>query len=372
MSAEIVSPREGGFAEPVCHVHALPAVGHGGERRTRWVIALTAVTMVAEIAAGTLSGSLALTADGWHMLTHVGALGLSAAAYWYARTRAGETRFAFGTGKVYALAGYTSAGLLALVALSMLASAAERLLAPRSVDFAEALPVAVIGLVVNLVSAWLLHEDEDRTEAGPPVGAVGAGDGGVSRASPGRSHPAQAHSHSHGHAHAHRHDHEGESSPGHALAERSAPMARGDDHNLRAVYLHVISDALTSVAAIVALVAGRYQGWGWVDPIVAGLGGVLVLRWSAGLLTESARQLVDQSPSTAMRDQVHRALGALESTRVEDLHLWRVGPASLVCVVSLSTSKPLALDRYKEIIRAAAPVDHLTIEICTRVDAGGP
>jgi len=301
---------------PACSVHSVPITPKKGELRTRQVVYLTLAMMVAELVVGYWTHSLALTADGWHMGTHAGALGLSLMAYWYARTRAGQTQFAFGTGKVYALSGYTSAGLLVAVALSMVWAAVHRFIEPEVVEFGEALPVAVLGLLVNLVSAKLL-----------------AGGG---------------HDHGHQHDHAAGHDH---------------------DHNLAAAYLHVLSDALTSVLAIGALVLGRYAHWGWADPAVGLIGAAVILKWGFDLLKSSARQLIDLHPSTKLRDEVCRALEAVGSSRVEDLHLWRVGPAQLVCVASVSAQEPASLDAYKAAAMAVAPIDHLTIEICRKGSA---
>jgi cation diffusion facilitator family transporter len=306
---------------PVCQVHVPPAPAQG-EARARWVTGLTFAMMVLELVVGRWSRSLALTADGWHMATHVGALGMAAFAYWYARTRAHQTQFAFGTGKVFALAGYTSAGLLLLVPAGMVFEAARRLVEPEAVDFQDAFPVAVLGLLVNLVSAWLLDLKPARTQA--------------------------AHEHDHPHAHGPVHAH---------------PHAH--DANLRAAYLHVVADALTSVAAIAALVAGRYLGWGWFDPLVAILGAVVIARWGLGLLRECARQLIDLDPSTALQDRVRASLEGLPGTRVDDLHLWRVGPEQLVCVVAVSSPRPLSVAEYKAQVLAAVPVDHLTIEVTT-------
>ncbi|MDP3155637.1 MAG: CDF family Co(II)/Ni(II) efflux transporter DmeF [Archangium sp.] len=296
-----------------CTVHA-PPVANKGETRTRAVVALTAVMMVIELLVGWWTHSLALLADGWHMGTHVGALGISALAYWYARTRAGQTEFAFGTGKVYALAGYTSAGLLIAVAVGVIIESVSRMLNPEIVRFAEAFPVAVLGLVVNLLSAWLLDVPHDH-----------------------------AHSHSHEHG---DHDHH-------------------HDHNLRAAYLHVVADALTSVLAIVALLAGRYLHWTWVDPLVAVFGALVILKWGAGLIRECGRQLIDLDPSKKHREKVIAALEGVVGTRVVDLHLWRVGPRQLVCMVSVASASPRPLEEYKQLVLGAVPVDHLTVEICT-------
>ncbi|MFZ5441061.1 MAG: CDF family Co(II)/Ni(II) efflux transporter DmeF [Myxococcota bacterium] len=317
----MTAPDANALAEvPACQVHA-PPEHTKGETRTRIVVGLTAVMMVAELVVGWWTHSLALLADGWHMGTHVGALGISALAYWYARTRAGQTEFAFGTGKVYALAGYTSAALLIAVAIGVILESVERFVTPQPVDFADAFPVAVLGLLVNLLSAWLLGVD----------------------------------SHDHGHEHAHdHHDHDHDHAHEH------------HDHNLRAAYLHVVADALTSVLAIAALLAGRYLAWTWVDPVVALVGALVILKWGAGLIRECGRQLIDLDPSTKHRAQVKAALERLEGTKVLDLHLWRVGPRQLVCVVSVYAKEPKELGEYKRIVSAAAPINHLTVEICSK------
>lgn len=314
--ANVTTAAEG----PVCVVHAPPRAT-AGETRARWVTALTAAMMVLELIVGFWTHSLALTADGWHMMTHVGALGITAIAYWYARTRAGQTQFAFGTGKVYALAGYTSAGLLLTVAAAMIIESIRRFVSPEAVDFADAFPVAVLGLLVNLVSAWLLDIAPAKHEHDHP-------------------HDHDDHHHPHGHHH--------------------------PDQNLRAAYLHVVADALTSVLAIGALLAGRYLGWAWFDPVVAVVGAIVILNWGVGLIRQCARQLVDLDPSTQQRDAVRRALEAIDDTLVEDLHLWRVGPEQVVCVVSVSSKSPRALSDYKTAVIGAVQIDHLTVEICTR------
>lgn len=343
-------------ADPACSARVPPKVSPSGETRTRWVVGLTAVMMVAELIAGYLTHSLALTADGWHMATHVGALGLSALAYWYARTHASETRFAFGTGKVYALAGFTSSTLLLLVSFEMVSSGIQRLITPESVDFADALPVAIIGLLVNLVSAFLL----DASQHGHSHGGAHHHDHSH------HDHAHHDHAH-HGHDHSH-HDHAHEhSAPDQSEALRRAVHEMGHDHNLRAAYLHVVADALTSLLAIGALVAGRYFSLVWLDAVVAIIAALVILKWAWQLISDCARQLIDLGPSTALRDKVQHALEGLEDTRVADLHLWHVGPTQLVCVASVTTSGKTSLEEYKRAVRAAVPVDHLTIEIAPKV-----
>ncbi len=284
------------------------------ERRTRWVVGLTASMMIAELIVGTLTKSLALVADGWHMATHAGALGLAAVAYWYARTRAREASFTFGTGKVHALTGFTNAVVLLLVAVAMLTEGVTRLFKPEQVRFDEALPVAVLGFGVNIVSFFLLH-------------------------------PGGAHDHDHGpggHAHAHGHEH---------------------DVNLRAAYMHVAADALTSLTAIGALLGGRYFGWVWLDPAMAILGSVIILKWGVGLVRQSTRQLLDVVPSPEVERSIREKLNALGDAEVRDLHVWELEPGRRGCIVSILTSDPRPLDDYRAAILTAAPIEHLTVEI---------
>lgn len=290
--------------EAVCPVHDGAPVVTQHERRTRWVVGLTATTMVAELVAGTFTQSLALLADGWHMATHAGALGLAAFAYWFARTQARTETFAFGTGKVNALAGYTNAIVLALIALLMIVEAVERLYQPVPVAFDEALPVAALGLLINLVSIKLLAPEEG-------------------------------------------HDH----------------LAGSHDHNLHSAYMHVMADALTSVLAILALLGGRYAGLVVLDPLMAIVGSMVILRWSMGLCRGSAAQLLDRVSSLQETQAIRRTLEALDDTRVMDLHVWELGPGRRACMVSLIGSRPRPLHEYRTAILATAPVDHLTVEI---------
>ena len=284
------------------------------ERRTKWVIALTAVMMLSELVAGHWTGSMALLADGFHMGTHVGALGLAAAAYWFARTHAAHRTFSFGTGKVYALAGYTSAVCLGLVALFMVAESLARLHRPVVIQFREALPVAVLGLCVNLVSAVLL-----------------------------------------GHGHDHDHDHDHDHEPGR--------QAHHHDHNLRAAYFHVLADALTSVLAILALVCGRFWGWSFLDPLMGVVGGVVILKWAWSLCQGAALQLLDACPSHEDEQRLRASLEAIDDVRVADLHLWEIGPGRRSCIVSLVTSRPRDADFYREHARSVLDLSHVTVEV---------
>ncbi|MCK6529272.1 CDF family Co(II)/Ni(II) efflux transporter DmeF [Myxococcota bacterium] len=308
------------------------------------MVALTAVVMVAELVVGYRSGSMALTADGWHMGTHAGAIGLAAFSYWFARTRARQRRYAFGTGKVYALAGYTSALLLGAVALEMLVHSGERLLAPQPVRWAEALPVAVLGLVVNWVSAVLLHPG-------------GEGHGRGEERGHGHEH-GQEHEHEHEHGHGHGHGHGREH-------EQEHEHGRGAfyDHNLGAAYLHVLADALTSVLAIAALVAGRYAGWVALDPLVGIVGGALILRWAYGLARGAARQLLDVVPEPGIEEEIRSRLEAMDDARVADLHLWELGPGRRGVIVTLVTGHPRPAAEYRAAVLEVAAVHHLTVEV---------
>jgi cation diffusion facilitator family transporter len=248
------------------------------EQRAWWVVLLTLLMMVAELVVGHLTRSLALTADGWHMGTHAGALALTAFAYWYVRTRARPQDFPRGTHKINTLAGFVSSLLLNLVALSMFAEAIQRLLRPETIRFNEAIGVAILGLLVNTACAFLLdhdhgHRHEHEHEHGHEHGHThGHGHG-------------HEHGHEHGHGHEHEHEHGHTHGHGHA------------DHNLRAAYLHVMADALTSVLAIIALLAGKFAGLTWLDPVMGLVGGALVLHWGIGLCRETARILLDMNPT---------------------------------------------------------------------------
>ncbi len=298
-----------------------------GERRTRLVVLVTLLMMVGELVAGYLTGSMALTADGWHMATHAGALGLALFAYWFARTRASSSRFTFGTGKVYALAGYTSGVALGVVAVWMAIEAGTRLFEEPRILFAEALPVAVIGLGVNIVCAVLL----------------GGGHGHAHDHEAGEEKVGHRHGHGHGHGQGH----------GEQLT----------DHNLRAAYFHVLADALTSVLAIAALVGGEYAGWWWLDPAMGFVGGVLIARWAVVLCRDAAAQLVDAVPTEELVDRIETHLERLDDVHVADLHVWELAPGKRGCIVSLVSARPRDVDFYRKEILGIVQLAHLTVEV---------
>lgn len=315
------------------HGHAFDAGNRAGERRTWIVVAITAVTMVAEIVGGWITGSMALLADGWHMGTHVAALAMAGTAYGLARRWSRDERFAFGTWKIEVLGAFASALILALVALAMAAESVLRLVSPREIAFGTALVVAVVGLAVNVASAFVL--------AGPGE-AFG--------------HP---HDHDHGHDHDLSHDHE------HELAhEREEEHEhRHGDLNLRAAYVHVLTDAFTSVLAIVALSAGMMGGWAWLDPAMGLVGAGVIAWWSKGLLFQSARVLLDREMDAPVAAEVRRAIETDGDAEIADLHVWRVGRSRHACIVTIVARKPLTPDGYRERLAGIASLAHVSIEV---------
>ncbi|MGK6315310.1 CDF family Co(II)/Ni(II) efflux transporter DmeF [Neorhizobium sp. DT-125] len=314
--------------EDMKHDHVFLGADHERNERKVWlVIALTAAMMVAEIVAGSIFGSMALTADGWHMSTHAGAMLIAALAYLYARREIRNPRYTFGTGKLGDLAGFASAIALALIALLIAWESVVRLADPVAIDFDQAIWVAVLGLAVNLVSAWLLR-DEDHHHDGHRG-----------------HHGAHGHDDHHGHHGGHGHAH------------------RAEDHNLRAAYLHVLADALTSVLAIAALLLGRSYGWVWLDPVMGVVGGLVIARWSWGLIRATATVLLDAQPDDeALADEIRRKVET-EEDRISDLHVWQVGPGHHAAIVALVTPKPQAPSFYKEKLQGIRDLSHVTVEV---------
>ncbi len=307
------------------HQHVYLSADHDRlGRRTRAVVLLTAVTMVVEIAAGLWTGSMALLADGLHMATHAGALGLAAAAYAFARRHQDNPAYSFGTGKVGDLAGFSSALILAVVALGIAAESVGRLWAPGTVAYGEAAVVAVLGLAVNLVSALMLGGGHSHgPDGGHGHGAAAAHD----------------HPHDHDHDHGHRRD--------------------GGDTNHRAALAHVLTDALTSVLAIVALGAGAVFGLKWLDPAIGILGAALILIWSVQLLRAASGVLLDRTDPDLARRAAETV--AASGARLLDLHIWRVGPANHAAIVSVSG--PVECEALRASLARIAGLAHVTVEV---------
>ncbi|POF30928.1 CDF family Co(II)/Ni(II) efflux transporter DmeF [Roseibium marinum] len=315
------------------HEHVFLGASHQRNERKTWlVIAITTAMMLVEIVAGTLYGSMAVVADGWHMATHAGAMFIAVFAYVYARRNARNPRFTFGTGKFGDLAGFASAVMLGLIALLIAYESFQRFFEPVTIHFGQASMVAIAGLVVNLVCAWLLRDDHAH-------------------------HHGHDHGHAHGHGHDHAHDH-GQARKDHAHGER--------DLNLRAAYLHVLADALTSVLAIVALVLGGMFGWVWLDPAMGVVGGVMIARWSFGLIREAGGVLLDYIPAReTLGEEIRQTMQAGGDT-VTDIHVWRLGPGHFGVIVAIDTDAPKAPQHYRDALVHIPRISHLTVEATSR------
>lgn len=308
-----------------------------GEARTLIVILLTAATMIVEIVAGVAYGSMALLADGLHMASHATALSIAFFAYVYARRHAHDQRFSFGTGKVNSLAGFTGAILLAIFSLLMVWESVARLINPVDIAFDQALFVAVLGLIVNGVSVFILGHDDAH------------------------------HDHHEGHEH---HEHVDQRSEDSANSRKGDPHAHSShhhhDHNLRAAYFHVLADALTSLLAILALLAGKYLDYGWLDPVMGIVGAVLVARWSIALLKTTSRVLLDHQGPAATRQAIRDSLEKNSDDEIVDLHLWPVSPGHYSLIVGIVTSNPRSPAYYLERLPDHVHVHHVTIEVWPR------
>jgi cation diffusion facilitator family transporter len=305
------------FIDPWTHNHTFLGEHHSKHERRTWiVVALTAVMMVLEIVGGALFGSIALIADGWHMATHVAALAIAGAAYLFARRHAQDPRFSLGTGKFGELAAFASAVILAMIALGVAYESILRLAHPVAIHFQEAIPIATLGLIVNLVSAWLLRDEHD-----------------------------------------HGHDHE----PHHADHDH---VAHGHHHdiNLRAAYVHVLADALISILAIAGLSAAWAFGWIFMDPLVGLIGALVIASWAFSLLRTAGRVLLDTVPDDDLARRI-RARMELDGDRICDLHVWQLGPGHFAVMASIVSEAPQAPSVYKERLHGLVGLSHVTVEV---------
>ncbi|MBC2714462.1 MAG: CDF family Co(II)/Ni(II) efflux transporter DmeF [Desulfobacteraceae bacterium] len=295
------------------HSHNFTLIHEKGELRTKQVLVLTVITMVAEIVAGTVFGSMALLADGWHMGTHAAAFTITIFAYRYSQKHSADRRFTFGTGKVSVLGGFASAVVLGVVALLMAIESIHRLLDPQIIHFNEAIAVAVLGLTVNLICAVLLHGHHSH------------------------GHNNYDHSHDHGHQHT--------------------------DHNIRGAYFHVIADALTSVLAIVALFFGKYFGWNWLDPVIGIVGALVITRWALGLLNDTSSILLDNNIDLKRKQEIKSVIESDSDNRVSDIHVWKVGPVDYAAMISIVTHFPKNPEYYKKLLHDFRELSHMTVEV---------
>ena len=290
------------------HDHDFTFIHEQGEIRTKQVLVITFFTMIGEIFAGTLFGSMALLADGWHMGTHAAAFAITIFAYKYSRRHAANRDFTFGTGKVSVLGGYSSAVALAVIALFIGTESIKRLIQPIEIHFNEAITVAVLGLLINLFCAYLLHGHHTYI-------------------------------HDDGHKHTQHHD-----------------------HNLRGAYLHVLADALTSVLAIAALLFGKFLGWNWLDPLIGIVGALVITRWSYGLLKETSAILLDKNINQGNIKEIQKKIESEADNRVADIHVWQVGPIDYAAIISLVTHYPKPIEHYKSLLADFKELSHVTIE----------
>jgi cation diffusion facilitator family transporter len=332
------------------HGHAFLGAHHGEHERRTWsVVALTAAMMVAEIVGGTMFGSIALVADGWHMGTHVAALAIAGLAYLFARRHVHDARFTLGTGKFGELAAFASAIILGMIALGIGYESVLRLLYPVDIHFREAIPIAALGLCVNLASAWLLRDTHDHGH--------------------GHAHghaPNDAHNHIHEHGQADDHDRDrhdrGHDHHGHHEGYDRAQAGRHGDSNYRAAYIHVLADALTSVLTIGGLTAAWAFGWTFMDPLVGLVGMMVILSWVLSLVRSAGSVLLDTVPDSRMAQRIRERIES-GGDRVADLHLWRVGPGHAALIASVVSDAPQAPAVYKQRLEGLTGLSHVTIEV---------
>ncbi len=335
---------------PWQHAHNFANDRRATERRAWIVVAITVAMMAAEISAGWWWNSMALLADGWHMGTHAVAIGVTGITYWLVRRWSRDARFSLGPWKVEVLGAYTSAVLLAVVAVGVTAESLVRLYRPEPVGYDESLAIAAIGLIVNLICARLLHAGQ------------GAHDD-VHGHAPAHVHahsPAPAHTHSHAHSHTHG-------------AAETAPPPTDRDLNREAAYTHVLADAATSVLAIGALVAGKWMGWLVLDPLVGLVGAALIAWWARGLIVQSSTILLDREMDHPLAAELRQRLESDGDAKVADLHLWRVGSDAFACAVTLVADAPVSADAYRARLEGLPSLEHVTLEInrCRSTARGG-
>ncbi|MEH6463336.1 MAG: CDF family Co(II)/Ni(II) efflux transporter DmeF [Shewanella psychromarinicola] len=308
------------IAEKYIHQHNFTSVNEQNVRRTWYVLVITVITMIIEVIAGTVYGSMALLADGWHMGTHAAAFCITLFTYSYARKHASSNKFSFGVGKVGVLGGYTSAIALGIVAIIMLAESIHRLLSPIEIQFNQSILVAIIGLIVNIASMFILGHEH--------------------------------HGHDHSDHHSHEHDHHEEHHDHHS----------DHDHNLKAAYFHVLADALTSVLAICALLVGKFLGWYWLDPVMGVVGAVIITKWALGLMKQTSPILLDENIDKEYQLEIINTIDD-EHTKVTDIHIWKVSADHYSASIALCTTTEANVESFKHSLNKFDKLSHLTIEV---------
>jgi cation diffusion facilitator family transporter len=312
------------IAEEYIHQHNFTSVNEQNVRRTWYVLVITVITMIIEVMAGTVYGSMALLADGWHMGTHAAAFCITLFTYSYAKKHASSNKFSFGVGKVGVLGGYTSAIALGIVAIIMLAESIHRLLSPIEIQFNQSILVAIIGLIVNIASMFIL----------------------------GHEHHGHDHSDHHSHEHDHHEEHHEEHHDHHS----------DHDHNLKAAYFHVLADALTSVLAICALLVGKFLGWFWLDPIMGVVGAVIITKWALGLMKQTSPILLDENIDKEYQLEIINTIND-EHTKVTDIHIWKVSADHYSASIALCTTTEANVESFKHSLNKFDKLSHLTIEV---------
>ncbi|WP_350432972.1 CDF family Co(II)/Ni(II) efflux transporter DmeF [Shewanella sp. H8] len=319
------------IAPKYIHQHNFTSVNEQNVRRTWYVLVITVITMAIEVIAGTIYGSMALLADGWHMGTHAAAFCITLFTYSYAKKYAASDKFSFGVGKVGVLGGYTSAIALGIVAIIMLAESVHRLLSPIEIQFNQSILVAIIGLIVNIASMFILgHEHHDHSDH-----------------------------HSHGHEHEHEHhdnDHD------HHEEHHNHDHHSGHDHNLKAAYFHVLADALTSVLAICALLVGKFLGWYWLDPIMGVVGAVIITKWAFGLMKQTSPILLDENIDKKYQSEIIKTIEN-EQTKVTDIHIWKISADHYSAAIAVCTTTDANVESVKHSLTKFDKLSHLTIEV---------
>lgn len=301
------------------------------ERKTKWVALISLFTMIIEIIVGYWSGSMALLADGWHMASHTLALFLSMIVYFLYRHPRFKSSFTFGGGKILSLGGYTSSMLLILIAGSMIVESVSRFYEVKAIHYNEAIIVAIVGLIVNLVCAFIMHSDGHHDHSHSGCGHDHA--------------PVKNKLSPHTHKHEHKHEHK-----------------TMHDHNHESAYVHILTDALTSVFAIVALLLGQWQGWSWLDPLVGVIGGVVVFKWSLSLIRQSGMDLLDAHDDSVDRENLVKKI-ELDGSKVVDIHLWRLAPGQIGCELIIKKNLEQRSADYRDIISRHFDIHHLIIEV---------